>query len=159
MGVAVNGRGVAGLAVLCLLAVAVFAGCGSDDSTTAAAEEAASPLTKAEFVKQAEQICSKGLKEKEQAVSAALKNGAASDPKGIEKLVEETILPSYRRIVEQLGELGVPKEDKAEVEKIVSDFESALDTVESEPVKASKKNPFLTVDGAAADYGIETCRL
>jgi hypothetical protein len=145
--------------VLCLLAVAVFAGCGSDDNTNAAAEEAEAPLTKAEFVKQAEQICTKGLKEKEQAVSAALKKGAASNPKGIEKLVEETIIPSYQRIVEQLGELGVPKEGEAEVEKIVSDFESALDTVESEPVKASKKNPFLTVDKAAADYGIETCSL
>ncbi|HEX5592691.1 MAG TPA: hypothetical protein VFX35_05030 [Solirubrobacterales bacterium] len=139
--------------------MAVFAGCGSGDSTNAAAEEAAAPLTKAEFVKQAEQICTKGLKEKEQAVSAALKKGAGSNPKEIEKLVEETILPSYGSIVEQLGELGVPEEGKAEVEKMVSDFESALSTVESEPVKSTKKDPFDAVDKAAAAYGIETCSL
>jgi hypothetical protein len=162
----VKGRGIAVLAVSALLAVAgIIGGCGSDSGTSAAAAEGSSaPLTKAQFLKQADEICRQGVKEKDQAVSVALK-GQAAQAKGeaesqqIEKLVEEAVLPAYRKIVDQLSELSPPKRDEAAVKKIVGEYESALQATEADPAKAIKKNPFTETDEAASAYGMEACVL
>jgi ABC-type uncharacterized transport system auxiliary subunit len=163
---AVKGRGIAVLAVVALLAVAaIVAGCGSDSSTSAAAaEESSAPLTKKQFVSQASQICVQGLKEKDAAVSSALKE-LASEAKGaptsqqVGKMVEENVIPAYDKLVEQLSGLGAPKGDEGKVKKMVGEFEAALRTTEAEPAQATKKNPFEGADEAARSYGLETCRL
>ena len=161
-----KGRGVAVLAVLgVLLAAAILAGCGSDSSSSASAtDEAAAPLSKAQFVKQADEICKKGVKEKDEAVSVALKEqveqsqGAPTEQDTV-KLIEETVFPSYGKIVEQLSQLGAPKGDEAKVEKMTGEFDAALQALEANPAKANKNNPFASADKAAEAYGIEECRL
>ncbi|MGN6202284.1 MAG: hypothetical protein ACTHNY_07760 [Solirubrobacterales bacterium] len=142
-----------------------MAGCGSDSSTNASAtDEAAAPLTKAQFVKQAAEICQEGMKKKDEAVSAALQKlaeQAQGPPSGQEtaELVEGSVLPSYRKTIDGMSQLGVPKGDEAAVEKMLGEFEAALETVEAEPAKATKSDPFKSPDEAAEAYGIENCRL
>jgi hypothetical protein len=162
----VKGRGIAVLVVVALFAVAALvAGCGSDSSTSAAAtEESSAPLTKADFVKQATQICHQGVKEKEKAVSdllektASQKGGASSqDVKG---LMEDSVLPTYSDVVDQLGQLSPPKGDQAKLDKILQKYEAALKSVEADPAKAAEgENPFAAADEGAIAYGLEACRL
>jgi len=66
----VKGRGIVVLAVVgAIVVAALVAGCGSDSGSNASATTGSSaPLTKAQFVKQANAICLGGLKEKEAAV-------------------------------------------------------------------------------------------
>jgi len=148
-----------------LVAAAMLAGCGSDSSSSASAtDEAAAPLSKAQFVKQADEICQQGLKKKDEAVSVALKEQAeqaqsAPSAQDTAKLVEETVLPAYSKTVDQLSQLGAPKADEAKVEKMIGEFEAALQAVEAEPAAANKSNPFEPADKAAEAYGIENCRL
>jgi len=148
-----------------LVAAALLAGCGSDSSSNASATDAASaPLSKKQFVKQASEICEEGVKKKDAAVSVALKEFAAQSqaaptPQDTAEMVEKNVTPSYRDTVDQLSQLGVPKGDEAEVRKMIGEFETALQAVEAEPVKATKENPFTGADKAAEAYGIETCRL
>jgi hypothetical protein len=147
-----------------LLAVALLiAGCGGDSDTGTASDEAAAALSKPQFVKQANQICTQGLKEKDNAVASELKDLAASGgppkPKDLKKMVEEAVLPPYGKMVDQLGQLGAPKGDEAKVEKLVGEFEAAMRTVEADPVKATKKNAFVAADEAAEAYGLDACRL
>jgi hypothetical protein len=147
-----------------LMAAAILAGCGSDSSSGASAtDEVAAPLSKAEFVKQADGICKQGLKEKDEAVTAALEKRAEqkqTPPTAQEsvKLVEETVLPSYGKTVDQLSQLGAPKGDEAKVEKMMGEFEAALQATETNPAKAMNSNPFESADKAAEAYGIEKCR-
>lgn len=147
------------------MAMALLAGCGSDSSSNASAtDEAAAPLSKAEFVKQAGQICTQGLKEKDLALSSALEqrdpqNQTPFDAKELEELLSQAITPSYRKILDQLTQLGAPTGDEAKIDKMIGEFESALAAVESDPASAAKKSPFNAVDEKAFAYGLETCQL
>jgi hypothetical protein len=147
-----------------LMAAAILAGCGSDSSSGASAtDEAAAPLNKAQFVKQADEICQQGLKEKDEAVTAALEKRAQekqTPPTTQEsvKLVEEAVLPSYGKTVDQLSQLGAPKADEAKVEKMMGEFEAAIKATEANPAKAMNSNPFESADKAAEAYGIDKCR-
>jgi hypothetical protein len=166
MGVAVKGRG-RGVLVLAvataLVAAWIISGCGSDNSTTAGAtEQSSAPLSKAQFTKQAGEICLEEIKKKDAAVSAALKD-LASQAQGeptaqnTAKVVEEAVLPAYQDAVDRLGQLGTPKGEEAKVEKLIDGYESALQDLEAAPAKATKENPFLATDEAAKAYGIQTC--
>jgi hypothetical protein len=171
----VKGRGVAVLAVIgAIIGAAIFAGCGSDSGTnaggtsagssSATTDEASAPLSKAQFVKQAETICGDGLKKKDEAVTAALEELASEaqappSTQDMTKIVNESILPTYSEIVDQLGQLGAPEADEEKIQKMTGQFESALKHAEAEPAKAIKKSPFAAADQAARDYGIESCRL
>lgn len=160
-----KGRQVIVTAVAGLLAIALLvAGCGSDSDTGAASDEAPAALTKPQFVKQANQICAQGLKEKDQAVAVSLKESAAQSggpptPQDIKKMVEEAVLPSYGKTIDQLGQLGAPKGDEAKVEKMIGEFEAGMQTAEADPVEATKKNVFEAADKAAEAYGLDACNL
>lgn len=164
-GVAVKGRGIVVLAALgALLIAVVFGGCGSSGSNASATDSSSEPLTKAEFVKQAESICQQATKKKDAAVTQALKERAAQaqgPPPAAEtaKLVEETVLPPYKQAIDQIGQLRAPQGDEAKVESFVGEFESALQAIEAEPALAAKKNPFAAADEAAEKYGIANCGL
>jgi hypothetical protein len=155
-----------------VLAAAVFAGCGSDSSTNAAATDGASesttseqstgPLTKAEFVKEANKICRAGVEKKEEAVISVAKTATASgkppSPQAIEKVVEVVIFPTYQGILDDLAELEAPEADSAKVEQIIGKYSSDLEAAEAEPLKASKQNLFADANDMGEAFGLESCR-
>lgn len=147
-----------------LVAAAVLVGCGSDSSSDASAADASSePLTKAQFVKEANTICEKGVREKEDAVTALLKEHAQDNTPPTKdetaEMVEEVILPSYRKVVEQLGELSPPEEAGGKAETVIEGYETALQKLEAEPAEGVENNPFAAPDEKAGAYGLESCRL
>ena len=159
-----KGRGTLVLAALgALCVVAVLAGCG-DGSNAAATEESSAPLSKAQFVNQAEDICLEEAEKKEAAVAASFqeleaKGRKSLSPQDTSAVVEESVLPAYRNVVKRLAKLGAPHDDKAEVEKMIDEYESALQALEAEPGAATKHNPFAKPDESAKAYGIEDCNL
>jgi hypothetical protein len=162
----VRGSRVAVLAIMgALVAAVILAGCGSDSSSGASTTaEASAPLSKAQFVKQADETCRQGLEKKDKALAAALEERAeqtrdSPTPQETAKLVEEAVLPSYRKTVDQLSQLGAPKGDEAGVEKMIGEYETALQSTEAKPAKAINSNPFEPANKAAGAYGIEECSL
>ena len=172
-----KGRGLWAVAA-CLFALAVLvSGCGSSDSssaeeTNAAAIEStgsdnasAGPLTKKEFVQQAEQICYTGLRKKDANVRAALKTLPQDNPepvtkKAAGKLVVLAVLPVYSEIIEQLDELTPPKADETAAGLIVQKYEAAMQATEADPTVAlDSSNPFQAGDRAAEAYGVTKCVL
>lgn len=154
-----HGRRLQGIAVAGLVAAGIaIGGCGGSDASGA---DSSAPLTKAQFVKQAKEICHEGLVEKDKNVTEALKQlvGNAPSVEAKEAVVEEGILPPYKEIVDGLGELGAPKGDEAKVQKIVEQYEAALQEAEANPSQALKKNPFEAADNSGEAYGLEGCVL
>jgi hypothetical protein len=143
----------------------VIGGCGSSSSSDAAATtESSKPLTKAEFSKQATEICEHGVDQKDKEVASATKKMISQTQgsptfKDAQKIVEEAIIPVYAKIIDQLGQLNAPAGEGGQAGKIVKEFEATLKTVEANPAGAVRKNPFAPADEAAIAYGIEACRL
>jgi hypothetical protein len=172
MGVGVKGRVVLVLAVAAAFVAAwIFSGCGSSSGTTVSATDKSSestaaeippgPLTKAEYLKHADEICRKGLAKKEEAVLAAAKLAAESNkppsPQALEKVATVVILPTYSEVLEQISQLSPPKGDEARIENILQKYEANLEAAEANPLKATQKNMFREANDAGDAYGIESC--
>jgi len=162
-----HGKGFWAVAAACLALTAILiSGCGSSDSSGSATAENtdSASLTKQQYIAQANQICEQGLTEKDQAVSPALKELASNSEgaptaQATAKLVEEAVLPSYRKMIDQLGQLNAPTGSEAKVKAIVGDFESSLEKAEADPAKAAQGGLFMAGVQAARAYGLQACRL
>jgi len=140
-----------------LTVAAAAAGCGDSGSASSA-----TPLTKAQFIKQGDAICAKADKEQ---INAYL-DFAKDDPKRLEtksgeqEVVTVAGLPPVQTMIDELGELGVPKGDQAQVEALLKGMEKALEEAEAEPGKVlelSAGSPFGKPDRMAREYGFEDC--
>jgi hypothetical protein len=140
------------------LACAGLALCGCGSSSGTASSDP--PLTKAEFIKEAEEICRQGVSEKEKAVAAGLESGKVtkeSSPAEMKRFIEAAVQP-FSKVVARLSQLHPADGDKAAV-ALVRSYETALKDVESNPLGAIEQNPFLRPDKAAEAYGLKSCLL
>lgn len=148
-----------GAALLSVLAIALLAGCGSGDSTDSAAS---GPLTKAQYLKEGNQICKKGGEAKDQAVKKNLeelpqKELTGGFSKKTAKKFTENLLPYAQKIVTELAELQPPAKDKATVDKFMKELEAASTKAEAEPLLLAESDPFNDAAKGARAYGLTDC--
>ncbi len=143
------------LPFVALLAAAAFvAGCGSSD------DEA---LTKAEFVKQGNQICKDGLEDRAESLSSRPGLGTKLSEEEIiaktEPLVEDGLLPVIQREAEELGDLAAPEGEEVRVDAIVESLEEAVAEGEKDiqGVMSGAPNHFEESNKLAEDYGLTEC--
>jgi hypothetical protein len=137
--------------------VAIASGCGDSDSAASA-----TPLTKAQFIKQGDAICVKSDKAQVNAYLDYANDNPkkAETKKGQREVVVLAGLPPLKTAIEELGELGVPKGDEAQVEAIVGGMEKALEEAEADPSKVYESavtTPFDKTDALARKYGFVAC--
>lgn len=146
-------QGVAMLSIA--IAALLLAGCGSSGT------EASTSLSKAEYIKKANQICDKGLTEKDEAVKAGLEAIPRNEFPNLSqqrlKELSERVFPPYRRMTEDLAALTPPPKDDAAIENIVAEFEAAMKNVEANPLLLAHGSPFYKAGKAAKAYGLEHC--
>jgi Holliday junction resolvasome RuvABC DNA-binding subunit len=124
------------MAVAVVALAALGGGCGGGG-------EAASSLTKAEFIKQANQICAERRKKWEGALASysteVNKNNANIDAKRQERLAEvalrESILPALEEELEALEGLGYPKKGEQQVEKMLGSLSRGVEKIERQGAK------------------------
>jgi len=173
--------------LLALAVVLVATGCGDDSATgttagadasgeTAATTDTADqgatategegeaggePLTKAQFIKQANAICAKTKQRQSTAFGAYVQQNKGSfsgDRKSQEKLVLAVAIPPFQQQVEELAALSAPKSDEAEVDEIISSFEEALQASEENPGTLLRgRGEFAEAEKLAAAYGMKAC--
>jgi predicted outer membrane protein len=147
-----------GLAVLAL----AIAGCGGDDDD----EAAASPITKAEFIKQADAACKKGEQQTQVAFGAFVaerrQEGEASlkpNQETYSELVDAALVPQVEQEVAELRELGAPAGDEEQVDAFVDAREEAIELAEANPSASVTDGSkiFGKSDTLAAEYGLKIC--
>ena len=138
--------------VVAILVVA--AGCGSSSDS--------SSLTKAEFVKQADQICTKGEKSIEDGAEKFAEENNVNTEKPTkaqqEEVIQQVVAPEIRQQAEEIGDLGAPSGEEEKVEAIVTAVEEGADELESKPAQLIEgKNPLSHSSKLAKEYGLKVC--
>jgi hypothetical protein len=137
-----------------VMATCIAAGCGSSG------EEASSvPLTKAQFIKQADAICAKAAKEREAAAEAwrkELPDLSAETVDEIEKGLKEVIAPALQQQAEELETLAAPAQDRDEVAQMISALAAVSKAMEQEP-KWAFHSSIPQFEREAKDYGFKSC--
>jgi uncharacterized lipoprotein len=148
-----------------VLAVALVAGCGSSDDTTGASSESSdggSSLSKAEFIKQGDEICTKG----DQTIETEANEFAEENNIDIEKptkaqqeeVIADVVAPAIKEQGEEIGDLGAPSGDEEQVEAIVEAVGNGADELEKDAgTLLEGKNPLEEGSKLAKAYGFKSC--
>jgi hypothetical protein len=158
------------LMVLGMIAVGialVAAGCGGDDdddtaaTTTTGATGAAggAPLSKEQFIAEANAICKQGTKELDQAAGEVFGKGQEPSQEEQERFITETALPNTQAQIDAIRALTPPEGDEEQITAILDEAQQELDELEQDPGSLTEggEDPFADVNRMLREYGITTC--
>lgn len=143
-------------AVAALLLSFAFAGCGGGDD-----EEQPTALTKAEYVKRADEICAATEKQQRKLLTQFQRENqnAGGGPRSMEEMIRSAAVPPLERQAEELAALTPPDKQAAEAEAYVEAVEKAITTVKKEPgTLLTKPGAFTKAEELASGLGFKTCR-
>lgn len=137
-------------------AACLVAGCGSSGDATATAA-----VTKAEFIKQADAVCSKIAKEREAAITVWEKEypgGADAAQEDVDDGLEKVISPSMQHEVEELEALEPPAQDGETIEKMIANLKKGSTVIADQGVAGIPKSGIPQYEKEAAKYGFKVCQ-
>ena len=142
-----------------VLALAL-AGCGGGDATTTGGFTEPPPLTKAEFLAEADRICFSAESQIEAAADDYAK-GDEPDPAEVKRIVTKVVVPKLRGEASTIALLDPPPEDAEEVQAILQATERGADALEEDPLIALDGIPpdLREAERLARAYGSEECGL
>lgn len=135
------------------IAVGLGGGCGGGEE-----EAESAPLTKAQFVKEAEAICAESLKAREERIASWEEEGSADGMKGaaLIRAMGEAVAPSLRREAEELKTLAPPANDEAEVTRMIEALSDAVEALEEGDSKGAYRD-IPRLERELASYGLDGC--
>lgn len=137
--------------------IVLLIGCGGGGESASSR-----PLTKKAFLAQGNEICTRGVKEKDRILNAGFEKlaqeGGEPAKKDVGKVVVQ-ILPPLERTLEQLGELRPPDEDAQAVNTILGEWETELQKARANPAGAVSATFLETPNVKASEYGLTSCSL
>lgn len=134
------------LAALALIA----AGCGDDDESA--------PLTKEEFIAQADAICVAGDEEINAAAEEQFGDLTEEPPVSEqEAFLADVVAPSYEQRAEELRGLTPPEEDSEEVEALLTSLDELTTQISDDPGAVLEATEEPEYAALAQEYGLQTC--
>lgn len=128
--------------------------CGGGEEADAPSPQA-EPLSKADFVAQADEICATGNQE----IATAIQ-GASDEPseQEVAQIAEEVLVPNTQQQHDDIAALGAPEGDEDEVQAILDAFQEGIDVVSEDPASLlSSDDPFGEATDLAEAYGLAQC--
>jgi hypothetical protein len=133
-----------------LVVAAAVTGCGGSGE--------AQPLTKSQFVLQANEICQGAAEEQKQGGEEITADDQLDQSEGEEAVVEHLVAP-VGAMAEELGDLGPPEGDQQQVAAIVRAFEAGVAKLEADPLAKNAASAFANADELAAAHGLTDCSI
>lgn len=132
-------------------------GCGGDERTTTGFTEPP-PLTKPQFLAEADRICFAIESEIEASLDDFVKDDHP-DPAAVRRVVDRIVVPRLHSEVQTIRLLDPPPADTAEIERILAATERGTDQLEADPQAAVDRVPSGLREGErlARAYGSEEC--
>ncbi|HTU13747.1 MAG TPA: hypothetical protein VMF31_00995 [Solirubrobacterales bacterium] len=139
-------------ALIALIALSAFtiAACGGSD------DDSGDDVTTAEYIAQADAICTEADKENDAAVKTAFGNEQPTKEE-VTSFVSEEIVPTLETQLSDLRELTPPEGDADTVNGIYDRLDTAIAEVKEDPESSLNKDPFVDIYADAKAYGFRSC--
>lgn len=148
-----NPRVLFALIALIALSAFVIAGCGGGDDSSDGGDD----VTTADYIAQADAICTKSDKENADAAQAAFGNKQPSKEQAV-GYISDTLVPALETQLADLRALTPPEGDTDTVNGIYDGVEAVITEVKDDPESAlTNKDPFAEVSADAKAYGFKSC--
>lgn len=140
-------------------ALLLVAGCGGSSDSGAITVETGS-LTKGQFTKRADALCTESKEQVFRAFSTFARNApkSAGREEGAGAVVHGVIVPTYEGLIEHVSDLGSPEGDEEEITQFLEAIQQQLDAAEEEPSKVVNSSAiFAKAAAIARSYGLTGC--
>jgi hypothetical protein len=140
---------------LALSLVATGCGGGSDDKNDSSDEPAASAISSADFLEQANQICADGNVDINAAGDAL---GEAPTAEEIAAFSTDVVAPNVQDQHDAIADLGAPEGDEDAIDALLTALQEGIDALTADPaVITADAGPFEDANAAATDLGLTEC--
>lgn len=138
------------LGVVAAIGFALGCGSGEDEATSA-------PLTKAQFIKQAEAVCAKAKKARRAEIAAWEDKAGDPNKVDVDEGLKQVVAPSLRGQAEQLEALEPPVEDEEKVAGMIAMLSKGSRILEKEGEKGVQRSRLGEYERDAAAFGLKSC--
>ncbi|MDQ3729947.1 MAG: hypothetical protein M3355_10205 [Actinomycetota bacterium] len=116
-----------------LAVAALAAGCGGDDDEGGFSPVVSEPVSKLEFLRQADEICVSTESQIEAAADDLVTAKKDPKPAEVERVALEIVVPALESEIAAIGALGAPEGDEEEVKAILDATEQGIAEIEADP--------------------------
>jgi hypothetical protein len=130
-------------------------GCGGGGE-----ESSATPLTKAQFIKQADRICAKFTKKRNEAAASFLKDlpgGPAEAEAHFDQGLKQIVAPSMDTEAKELAALVAPEDDAAKVSRMIGNLSKASSVIAEKGSRGVRRSGLSSFESEASAYGLKIC--
>jgi hypothetical protein len=138
--------------------IALATGCG-DEPVATTISSGREPLSKAEFLQEADRICFAVESKIEAALDNYATGGRKPDPAEVRRVALGIVVPKLRSEADTIRLLEPPPEDAAKIEAILEATERGADQIEADPAAAVDRVPsgLREAERLARAYGSQQC--
>ncbi len=116
-----------------LLAALVFSSCGGGDDEGGFSPVVSDPVSKVEFLRQADEICVSTESRIEAAADDLVTSKQDPSPEEVEEVAINIVVPALETEVAAIGALGAPEGDEDEVQAILDATQAGIQEIEADP--------------------------
>ena len=142
--------------------VVLVAGCGGgEEDPDQFSPVDTEPLSKVEFLRQADEICHSTEARIEAAADDLVTDRDEPEPSEVERIALSLVVPALESEVRAIRALGPPEGDEREVEEILLATERGIAAIERDPrgLLDGVPAPLRSAQGLAEAYGSQQCGL
>jgi hypothetical protein len=142
-----------------VLAAAFVVGCGDDDGPDDFSPVVVEPVSKVEFLREADRICVASETRIEAAADDLVTGRGETDPAEVERVATAIVVPALESEVRAIRALGAPDGDEREVAAILAATERGIAAIERDPRSLVDGVPaaLRRAERLAAAYGSRQC--
>ena len=144
-----------------LVVAALLVGCGADEDDGGFSPIVSEPMSKVEFLREADRICVGVEAQIEAAADELVLGSRRPDPREVERVALDVVVPALETEVAAIGALSPPPGDEARVEAILTATERGIAEVEANPraLIDGIPAPLRRAQQLAQAYGSSECGL
>lgn len=147
------------LAAAALLATLLAGGCGGEEDEDRFPALVAGPLSKTEFLREADRICFASEARIEAAADDLARRRGGPSAAAVGRLAERVVIPALETEVDAIRALGAPEGDEREVEAILDATAAGIESIRARPraLLDGVPAPLRRAQRLAEAYGSREC--